>query len=337
MATVGGATVFTMADYKKSLDPDGQVAKVVEILNETNDMIPDILWKEGNLDTGHLHTIRSGIPAPTWRRLNYGVQQSKARKVQVTDACGMLEAVSAVDERLLTLGGNKADIRFDEDAAHIEGMAQELSESFIYANQASAPEEITGFSPRYADTATSDSSTNVIDAGGTGTDNTSIWLVGWGSGKVFGIFPKGTSMGLRMLDQGRVEESDSQTPAGTYMAWKTRYYWDVGLALADWRYAVRICNIDNSLLIADKGTVSSGANLIVDMILAMHKIPNLSACKPVFYANETVLAYLDLQTLKQSNMNITYANDPHGKRVVSFRGIPVRKVDSLGIAEARIV
>ena len=73
------------------------------------------------------------------------------------------------------------------------------------------------------------------------------------------------------------------------------------------------------------------------MILAIHKIPNISSVKPAFYANETVLAYLDLQTLKQSNMNIKYTEDPHGKRVVSFRGIPVRKVDGLGIAEARVV
>ena len=72
-------------------DPKGAIAKIVEILNETNEVLDDMLFLEGNLPTGHKTTIRSGLPSATWRLLNYGVQPSKSRTVQVTDTVGMLE------------------------------------------------------------------------------------------------------------------------------------------------------------------------------------------------------------------------------------------------------
>ncbi len=327
MATVGGATVFTMADFLKGLTPDGKVAQTVEALNEVNEFMPDVMWKEGNLLTGHMHSVRSGLPAATWRRLNYGVQQTKSRKVQVTDACGMLEMVSAVDERLVNLGGNEAEVRWDEDLASMEGLAQDATTAFFYSNEATDPEQITGLTPRYSALSGAENSTNIINAGGTGSDNTSIWLVGWGVNKVFGIYPKGSPMGLRHYNQGKVELTDAD--GGTYMGYKSRFYWDLGVAVADWRYAVRICNIDISLLVADKGTVSSGADLIAFMIRALHKIPNLKNCKPVFYMNEDILTYLDLQTYKQTNMNVKYTENPHGEWVWSFRGVPIRQVDKL--------
>lgn len=331
--TTLGATVYTLADYKSGLDPDGGVAAIVEALDEVNELTSDVIWKEGNLLTGHRHTIRSGIPTPTWRRLNYGVAQTKSRKVQVEDTCGMLEAVSAVDERIMMLGDNKAAVRWSEDKPHIEGMGQELAGAFIYSNEKTDPEQITGLTPRYNDSS-AESGNNMINGGGTGSDNTSIWLVGWGDNKVFGIHPKGTPMGLRHRNQGLVEESDSSNR--TYMAYKSRFYWDCGLAVADWRYAVRICNIDVSDLATDNGTPSVGLNIIKAMIKAMHKIPNLKACRPVFYCNSTVLTYLDLQTLGQSNMNVTYREGPHGEPVYRFRGIQIKQVDQILNTESAV-
>jgi len=332
MATIG-TTVYTLNDYRSGLDPDGSVATIVEALDEVNEIVSDAVFKEGNLVTGHRHSIRSGIPQPTWRRLNYGVAQTKSKKVQVDDTCGMLEAVSAVDERIMVLGGNKASVRWSEDKPHIEGMAQEAAGAFIYSNEKTDPEQITGLTPRYS-LYSAQSGNNMINGGGTGSDNTSVWLVGWGDGKIFGIHPQGTPLGLRMRDQGLVEMTDDN--GNTYMAYKSRFYWDIGLAVADWRYAVRICNIDVSALVADDGTPSTGVNLIKKMILAMHKIPNLKACKPIFYCNETVMTYLDLQTLGQSNMNVTYREGPHGEPIYKFRGIPIHRVDQILNTESAV-
>jgi len=86
----------TLLDLAKRLDPDGKIAAVAEILNETNEVLMDMTWLEGNLPTGHRTTIRSGIPVPTWRKLYGGVQPTKSTTVQVTDNTGMLEAYAVL-------------------------------------------------------------------------------------------------------------------------------------------------------------------------------------------------------------------------------------------------
>ena len=89
MATLA-VTNPTLADVAKATDPDGKIATIVEILNETNEMLDDMVWVEGNLPTGHRTTVRAGLPSPTWRKLYGGVQPTKATNVQVTDTTGML-------------------------------------------------------------------------------------------------------------------------------------------------------------------------------------------------------------------------------------------------------
>ena len=103
MATRGGGTALTLSDWARRQDPDGKIAKIVEILNLTNEVLDDFMFVEGNLPTGHKTTVRSGLPSVTWRLLNYGVQPSKSRSVQVTDTVGMLEAYSEVDKALADL------------------------------------------------------------------------------------------------------------------------------------------------------------------------------------------------------------------------------------------
>jgi hypothetical protein len=143
-----GTTNPTLLDLAKSTDPDGKIAAVVEILNETNEILADMSWSEGNLPTGHRTTIRSGLPAPTWRKLYGGVQPTKSTKVQVTDNTGMLEAYAEVDAALADLNGNKAEFRLSEDRAHIEGMNQEMAETLFLATTRCLPRtETTSSAP----------------------------------------------------------------------------------------------------------------------------------------------------------------------------------------------
>jgi len=171
----------TLADVAKATDPDGKIATIVEILNETNEMLDDMVWVEGNLPTGHRTTIRAGLPAPTWRKLYGGVQPNKATNVQVTDTIGMLEAYAEIDKALADLNGNSAAFRMSEDRAHIEGMSQEFSSTLFYGNEGTAPEEFTGLAPRFNDNSGPANADNIILGGGSGSDNNSIWLISWGS------------------------------------------------------------------------------------------------------------------------------------------------------------
>ena len=166
MATLG-TTALTLLDWARRVDPEGKIAKIVEILNDTNEILEDMAWVEGNLPTGHKTTIRSGLPSVAWRLLNYGVQPSKSRTVQVTDSCGMLEAYSEVDKALADLNGNTPEFRLSEDRAFLEAMNQELATTLFYGNTATDPEKFLGLAPRFNDLS-AENGGNILTGGGAG-------------------------------------------------------------------------------------------------------------------------------------------------------------------------
>jgi hypothetical protein len=242
----------------------------------------------------------------------------------------MLEAYAEVDKSLADLNGNTNEFRLSEDASFLEAMSQEMASTIFYGNTASDPEKFMGLAPRY-DLTTAENGGNIINAGGTGSDNTSVWLVTWGDQTCHGIFPKGQKTGLQHNDKGQVTLEDAAN--GKYEGYRSHYKWDVGMVLRDWRYVVRVANIDVSALTAD---ASAGADLIEAMIKAIHKLPSMKKGKPVFYVNATVYTYLDLQTYNSSNMRIGYGKDEHGMEVMKFRGIPVKKCDAILETEATV-
>tara|TARA_R100000656_G_scaffold49580_1_gene39950 strand:+ start:37 stop:1041 length:1005 start_codon:yes stop_codon:yes gene_type:complete len=333
MATLA-VTHPTLADVAKATDPDGKIATIVEILNETNEMLDDMVWVEGNLPTGHRTTVRAGLPAPTWRKLYGGVQPTKATNVQVTDTTGMLEAYAEIDKALADLNGNTAAFRMTEDKAHIEGMSQEFMSTLMYGNEGTAPEEFTGFGPRFNDNSGPANADNIILGGGSGSDNSSIWLISWGANTVHGIYPKGSKAGLQFNDKGQVTIEDSDgSNGGRYEAYRSHYRWDCGLSVRDWRYVVRICNVDNSALQADKG--GSSADITDLMAQAIELLPNASSGRPAFYMNRVLRSTLRRQIANTTNVNLTM-DQVGGKHVLSFDGIPVRRCDSLTSTEATI-
>jgi len=334
MATLA-VTNPTLADVAKATDPDGKIATIVEILNETNEMLDDMVWVEGNLPTGHRTTVRAGLPTPTWRKLYGGVQPNKATNVQVTDTTGMLEAYAEIDKALADLNGNTSAFRMTEDKAHIEGMSQEFMNTVMYGNEGTAPEEFTGFAPRFNDNSGPANADNILLGGGSGSDNSSIWLISWGTDTVHGIYPKGSKAGLQFADKGQVtlEDASDGSNSGRMEAYRSHYKWDCGLSVRDWRYVVRICNIDNSALQADKG--GSSADITDLMSQAVELLPNASKGRPAFYMNRVLRSTLKRQIANTTNVNLTQ-DQVGGKSVVSFDGIPVRRCDALTSTEATI-
>ena len=71
MATIN-ATTLTLLDHAKRLDPDGKVAAIAELLSQSNEMLTDMLYKEGNLPTGMRSTLRTQLPSVAFRRVNEG-------------------------------------------------------------------------------------------------------------------------------------------------------------------------------------------------------------------------------------------------------------------------
>lgn len=322
----------TLLDVSKRLDPDGKIDTIVELLNQSNEVLTDMSWVEGNLPTGNKTTVRTGLPTPTWRKLYGGVQPGKSTTAQVTDSCGMLEAYAEVDKALADLNGNTAAFRLSEDAAHIESIAQEHASTLFYGNEGTEPEAFTGLAPRY-NSLSAQNADNIIDAfSGSGGDLTSIWLCVWGPQTGFGIYPKGSQAGLQMSDKGQVTIENVDGAGGRMEGYRTHYRWDAGLTIRDWRYFVRIANID----ISELGTIANTKNLINWMVQASERIPSFGKGRAAFYLNRTLRERLRLGILERVSSNLSWETVA-GKRVMTFDDIPVRRTDALINTETRVV
>jgi hypothetical protein len=326
-----------LVDVTKRLDPDGSVAKIAELLMQYNPILADVPLVEGNLPTGHRTTVRSDLPAATWRLLNYGVRPTKSGTSQVDDTIGMLEAYSEVDKDLAMLNGNTAEFRMSEDTPHIEAMSNTMASTLIYGDASANPERFHGLAPRYASlgvpagkpTAQSQSAylNNVIGSGGTtASKQTSIWYINWGAATVHGIYPKGSTAGLQSRDLG--EQTLFDNAGGRFQGYRSHYQWKMGLSVRDWRHIVRIANIE----LANMLTTADQTLLYQNMIKARYTAPQGSGTG-VYYASPAVLAMLDIAAAAKSNACLGYAN-VFGQDVLTFRGTPVKACHAILETEA---
>jgi hypothetical protein len=322
----------TLLDLAKRTDPAGKIAGIVELLDQENGILEDMTWVEANGVTSHRTTVRTGLPAPTWRKMYGGVQPTKSTTRQITDNIAMLEAYAEVDKALADLNGNTIAFRMSEEKAHIEGMMQRMATTLFYGSEIITPESFTGFTPRF-NLLSAENGQNIIDAGGTGSDNTSIWLVVWDSDKCHGIIPKGSQAGLQQKDKGEVTIQDVDNQGGRMEAYQSHYRWDCGLSVRDWRYVVRIANIDKSNLL---NTAATGADISDLMVQAIERVHGLNG-RPVFYVNRTIRSMLRRQQINATKNSTLTVDGLSGKQVLMFDGIPVRRVDALAADEARVV
>ncbi len=344
MATLN-STLLSLVDVTKRLDPDGSVATdIAELLAQTNEILLDIAWKESNTLTGHVITMRTGLPTGIWRKFNQGVPNSKSTTVQVTETIGMYEQKGAVDKDLAMLNGNTAEFRLSENQPHMESMNIDMATALFYADD-SQPERPVGLAARYSALSGAGNSQNVISAGGSSSDTASVWLIGHGYNSFFGIYPKGSKAGLQHMpvkdgsEDGCIEVDDGTGTGSTFRAYVDRYQWKCGWALKDWRYVVRIPNIDISDLIGQTGTqaASAATALIKLMSRAIDRIPSQASVKLAFYCNRTVFSGLKLAALDKSNAALSIESAimqfgfMAGKTVkeLQFLGIPIRICDAL--------
>ena len=338
------ATNLTLADWAKRVDPDGRVPIVAELLSQSNEVLEDCVFKEGNLPTGERVVIRTGLPEVYYRALNQGIPSSKSTTAQVDEGCAILEARSEVDKDLAMLNGNTAQFRLSEDTAFLEAMNQEMASCLFYGDPGTDPKKFLGLAARYSDKSAGGNKQNIIDAGGTTTGgssvNTSVYLVIWGDNTVYCPFPKGSKAGLIHEDLG---EQTVYNSVGTRLqAMATRYQWKNGLVVKDWRYVVRIANIDTTHLVAQSDTQAASAStaLIKLMARALYRIPNMAMGRAAFYMNRTVHSGLAIAALDKSqyvlkiNEGLSQFGTPYSW--LSFLGVPLCRVDSLLNTEAAI-
>jgi len=335
MATLA-ATVPTLVEWAKRRDPDDTPARIIEMLSQKNPILSDMSFIEGNLPTGLRSTLRTGLPTVQFRQLNQAVTPSRSTTKQSDDQTAILEAWAECDVRLAQMSGDEAAFRLSEAQAFIESMSQTMAATVFYGNSGIDPEKFTGFAPRFA-ALSGTTSKNVISATASpsGGDQASIWLVGWSPDTVTGIYPKGTTAGLQHNDFGaETAEVTAGIGATRMRVYRDQFVWELGLAVRDWRYVVRIANVDMSALTSETGN----ADLVKVMSRAIDRLPSTNGVNPVFYTTRSVLSWLRVQALAKSSNAVTVepALNQFGQRIgdISFLGIPVRFVDQLLETEA---
>lgn len=334
MATVG-------TYYPSLIDAHKQSApgQVLEILSQQNPILDDAMVTTCNLDTIHRHMIRTGLPSVAWGRLYQGVPQSKATVQQVDDTTGFIEARSEIDVRLLALASDQAKARLVDSAPFLEAMNQEMATGIFYHDVKTTPEKFKGLAARYNSYyagAVSDrpnsAAGQVVNGGGTGNDNTSVWFVTWGDHATSLLCPKGLPTGVKIEDKG--EETTLDANGNKFYVKATMFSWHVGMFVKDWRYNARICNIDVSNMLA--GNVDLWALMRKAYYRLQSRRQNATSSRIAIYMNRDVLEALDAMasdhTLNSDgtpNTNKLDRQNIEGREVLMYRGIPIRETDAL--------
>ena len=343
---------LTLMDWTKRIDPDGTSPIIANLLSQTNAILQDATYVAGNLPTGHRVTISTGLPTVYYRALNEGIPTSKATTAQVDENCSILEARSEVDIDLAMLNGNTAEFRLGEARMFIEAMNQKQATEMFYGNPATNPRAYLGLAPRYSSLSAGNAQ-NILDGGGAaGNTNTSVWLCCWSDQTVFCVYPKGSTAGLLQEDLGRQTSYDAGGSGKRMEVFAERFQWKTGLVVKDWRYAVRIANLEVDTAASggnqiDKltGIYAPTAGVVTNtlhlMAQAIARLPNTAMGRCVFYMNRTVFTALMRTALERganSGLMIQDAAREFGvpSNMLSFLGIPIRQCDALLNTEAQV-
>lgn len=299
---------------------NGNIITIAETLAQTNEIFSDIVFREANSNLGEKINRRVSVPTGTWRRINKGVAKESSQTVSLIEGIGMLEARSEIDKKLVEMSGDPAGYRQTEDLAFVEGLGQTMASALFYGNVATDPERFNGLATRLS----AITSGSVYNSNGTGNDVTSIFVVKWGPNAVYGIFPKGSNVGLDMEDLGEDDATDED--GNKFRAYVTLFSWDVGLAVRDQRCIKRIANIE-----------SSGSSNTFDddlLVRALNDLPG-GPGNIAIYVNKTVKTQMDILAKDKTNVNYT-ASEQFGRPVTNFQGVPIRLCDAILNTESAI-
>ena len=320
MSTMTINSQLTLVELAKRTN-NKDLLLITEVLNETNELLDDAVWIEGNQTISHKGSQRTFLPVGTWRRINSGVEQEASATKQIVEPMGMLEAYSTVDKKLVEIAPNPMEFRSQEDLAFVEGLSQSLIDAIIYGNLSTDPEKFDGLATRYSKLA----DTNVLGQGGTGSDTTSVWIIQWGPTRCHLVYPRGSqSIGIGTRDLG--EQTVYDANSNPYQAFRTHFEINCGLFVHDQRCVQRLANIE---------TAGATNTLDDDSLVILLGRMLQRGVGAVIYANRTICTQLDILAKDKTNVNYTSA-DVFGKPTTLFRGVPVKLVDALLDTETAI-
>ncbi len=347
MATGQWSTLLDVA----SRSVEGKQVFIAEMLSQANCLAADLPMIEANEASGHEFVYRTSIPAGSWRAINQGTPYAKSTTAKSRVGIGELVDYSQIDRTLAERSGDPERFRMNEDVAFLEGMGQTIEGTAWYGNTLATPAEFMGLSSFYntVSTSTQQNATNVIDGGGTGSSNTSMWLLGMGARAIYGIYPRGTKAGLTMEDKGDTVPGFDNL-GNRFEAYTSWFRASMGLVPEDWRQGVRICNLDVTAaglagptapdlwaLMAKAAYLPPAAGKRISGITTTDA-PNdaTPGVRLVWIVNRTIRHWMDVQAMRDRNV-LLQLPDYAGIVTDNWRGVPVRVSDQILVTEARVV
>lgn len=310
-----------LTEVVKRHDPNGNLATIAEVLAQTNDIVADAVWKEGNDIFSNKTVRRSSLPSGTWRKLNRGVSSETSDTVELIDTIGILETRAENDVEIINAFANPQQARMDESTAFMEGLAQTMAGKMFYGNALTAPEEFTGLAARLDTLAAGE---NVIGGGGS-TTLTSIYVVTWGVNTVFMAYPRNTSGGLQHEDLGILDAEDSDR--NKFRAYVDRFVWRAGMVVKNARCIGRYANLEPT------GTATTFDE---DELIRLTNRMVINAGSRI-YCSTDMMTQMQIRLKDKSNVYFTKDSGlDAGGPVLRFNGIPVRKCEQILDTETAI-
>lgn len=327
-----GSTYWNLIDALKMQDKAADAA-IAEVLHIFTPFLKDANVQTCNKGTKHASMIRSDLPTVAFGALYQGIAQSKGIYTSVEDTTGFVEGLSSVDKRLLDLYPTETGkLRMMEAQGFLEAIAQTLASAIWYSNTNINGKQFHGLGARYA----TSSNPNVVLGGGSGSDNTSIWFVTHGDMQTSVIVPQGIPAGVQREDKGEQRVLDASN--NPYYVKEEMFSQHMGITVKDWRWNVRIPNIDVSDVTA--GTVRINAllrrgyhKLHGTHAYQMDKPGQASPGRTVIYMNRTLYEALDAESVNRPGGTDNFIRltpmEIQGEEVMSWRGMPIRRDDTL--------
>ena len=327
-------TSMTLRDAAVLFGTGGKPDILINLLSQLSALTEDMAWKPTNLDLSYKFRAVIALPGVSYRSINEGVLPTRGTQEVITETTSLMESVFEIDKELIDIAPDKGIYRTEQAAAHLEAMTMKLSQELWYGTRSADPRAVMGLSERYSKL-TGPAANNIIDAGGEGSDNASIWLVGHGDRSFHGIYPKNSRAGFEHIPGPKQDLVDPDN-GGTYEGYRDRFKWRVGIALPDYRQIGRICNIDVPSLLTFGTASDTSANLLLLINRLTNRIHNLRDGRFTLYMNRDVKEAWENQLLQKQNLALTI-DSATGAITTAYKGIPIKVDDNLLSTEERVV
>lgn len=342
---VNGTRVLTYADFVKGLDPKGNFThRIVELVAKKVEMLDDMTVIEANDGSALQTTVRTETPKAVWTTYYGGIPSNKGSKAKTKVSSGRMGTKITVDKALYDESKDKDAVLEDEIRANITGMKNDMATAIVYGRVSDNPLGINGLFKHYneygSETADDTESAhyvfNALGITGNSTNKSklgSIALVGWSPNTITAFHPEGHSTGGIEKSDKRVVDLPDPEKGGdaTYEAYLQYLYWKLGLAVRDYRYGGRICNIQRDLMLT-KGY--EGA--YVELIDRMSQRVLDDDVKQAFYMDKLMWEKVCTLYSRLTRANAFSFHQIEGRKEKRLFGIPVRIMDPMKANEAEV-